>query len=218
MLNLPHVDIIIIDCIKHNESIEILEFCSKNINFGSAKFFTDKKIKSDNIEIIKIKKIGSIQDYSNFCLKLNNYIDNDYVLIIQRDGFIINPHLWDNNFLCFDYIGAPWTNFGNYKNDIGNGGFSLRSKYFLEYSSKYQTTLSNPEDYFLNEINYDSAISFGINYAPLDLSYKFSVENFIPKLKNKLNLHHSFGFHGKHLINSLKIQKPELSEMLDRIC
>lgn len=218
MHDLKNVDLIIIDCLRHEHSIEILKHCQSFFNFGSTKFFTDKKIKvDDSIELIKIDSISSFNDYSNFCLKLNDYISNDFVLTIQRDGFIINPKLWDDNFLYFDYLGAPWTNFDNYKNDIGNGGFSLRSKYFLEYSSKFKNTQGHPEDYFLNEINYKNAMTFGINYPNIDLALKFSVENFVPKINNKLDLHKSFGFHGKHLLHVLKMQKPDLIDLIDRI-
>ena len=217
MINLPNVDLIIIDCIREHDALEILEHCSNMINFGGLKLFTDKKVKSNFAEIIKIKEIYNLQEYSNFCLTLNDYIKNDFVLLIQRDGFIINSHLWDDNFLCFDYIGAPWTNFGNYINDIGNGGFSLRSKYYLEYAASFKSTNGQPEDYFLNEINFDKAKKFDINYPDLNIALKFSVENFVPKIKNKLNLHNSFGFHGRHLIETLKMQKPELSQLLDRI-
>lgn len=217
MKNLNNVDLIIIDCIREHDALEILEHCSNMINFGGLKLFTDKKVKSNFAEIIKIKEIYNLQEYSNFCLTLNDYIKNDFVLLIQRDGFIINSHLWDDNFLCFDYIGAPWTNYGNYINDIGNGGFSLRSKYYLEYAASFKSTNGQPEDYFLNEINFDKAKKFDINYPDLNIALKFSVENFVPKINNKLNLHNSFGFHGRHLIETLKMQKPELSQLLDRI-
>ena len=30
------------------------------------------------------------------------------MLIVQDDGFIINKNLWDEEFLSYDYIGAPW--------------------------------------------------------------------------------------------------------------
>ena len=31
--------------------------------------------------------------------ELNNYIDTDFVLIVQHDGFIINPSSWNDDFL-----------------------------------------------------------------------------------------------------------------------
>ncbi len=217
MKNLNNVDLIIIDCIREHDALDVLEHCSKMINFGGFKLFTDKKVKSNFAEIIKINKICNLQEYSNFCLTLNDFINNDFVLLIQRDGFIINSHLWDDNFLCFDYIGAPWYNVGNYMNDIGNGGFSLRSKYYLEYAASYKSTNGQSEDYFLNEINFDKSKRFNINYPDLNLASKFSVENFVPKLNNSKNFHNYFGFHGKHLIESLKKQKPELAQLLDKI-
>ena len=42
--------------------------------------------------------------------------------------------LWDPKFLNYDYIGALWPHYK--ENQVGNGGFSLRSKKLLESSRK----------------------------------------------------------------------------------
>ena len=44
-----------------------------------------------------------------------------YILIYQEDSLIFSK--FNNNFLKYYYIGAPFFN-----KDIGNGGFSLRNK------------------------------------------------------------------------------------------
>ena len=54
------------------------------------------------------------------------------MLIIQHDGFILNHKAWDNEFLNYDYIGAPVYWMGNKLIEVGNGGFSLRSKKLLK--------------------------------------------------------------------------------------
>lgn len=46
--------------------------------------------------------------------ELNKYIETDYVLIVQYDGFILNPKAWMDEFLEYDYIGAPWWYTDNY--------------------------------------------------------------------------------------------------------
>ena len=33
---------------------------------------------------------------------------HDFQLSIEWDGFPINPHLWEDEFMEWDYIGAPW--------------------------------------------------------------------------------------------------------------
>jgi hypothetical protein len=45
----------------------------------------------DLFKVIKIENIDTIEKYSDFCLKLSDYLDNDYVLLVQNDGFIVNP-------------------------------------------------------------------------------------------------------------------------------
>jgi hypothetical protein len=62
--------------------------------------------------------------------ELHHYIDSDFVLLVEWDGYIINPTAWTNEFLNFDYIGAVW---GHHKDGfrVGNGGFSLRSRKLL---------------------------------------------------------------------------------------
>ena len=32
-------------------------------------------------------------------------------MVQDIDGHIVNPHLWTNEFLKYDYIGAPWPKF-----------------------------------------------------------------------------------------------------------
>ena len=54
-----------------------------------------------------------------------------YLLLYQLDAYVFREELayWCNQ--GYDYIGAPWTGFKNYKNKpltgVGNGGFSLRN-------------------------------------------------------------------------------------------
>ena len=77
------------------------------------------------------------------------------MLVIQDDGHIVNPSLWDEEFLKYDYIGLPWPFEDSWiekqlkeqrpiirkvypKNRVGNGGFSLRSRKFLEFSDSFK--------------------------------------------------------------------------------
>jgi hypothetical protein len=125
-------------------------------------------------------------------------ISTDYVLIVQSDGFIINPQKWKDCFLNYDYIGAPWP----WHNVVGNGGFCLRSKKFLDLSSKlvYDSTHPEyhycPEDYFLCVLNRNYFIDNNCLFPSLETALSFSFEHPIPGI-NK-NMKDSFGFHGKH--------------------
>lgn len=39
---------------------------------------------------------------------LDSYIETPHVLVVQYDGFILNPDAWTDEFLEYDYVGAPW--------------------------------------------------------------------------------------------------------------
>ncbi len=141
-------------------------------------------------------------DYSPWILKnLHKYIKTDFCITIQYDGFIIDPTFWTDNFLKCDYIGALFPNILQ-ANRVGNGGFSLRSKKFLEVSSKidYVATKGRGEDWVACVDNYEMMLEEGINFADNWLARQFSVENAVENCmydKRRLITYKSFGFHDK---------------------
>jgi hypothetical protein len=227
-INLP-IDIVSVNCINPSESLKALDYSSKNINFNNSYIFTSENVQSEEHEVIKIDKFKSILDYSNFMLKIGEYIKSDHVLVIQDDGHVVNSHNWSDDFLNYDYIGSPWpqttkwrkrwstkeygdANKNVLKNRVGNGGFSLRSRAFLEYSSKFDSCNGLPEDVFLCLVNYKDALKEQIKFAPFDIAFKFSCE--VPLKGRKLqkegknqnyDFENHFGWHGKRFLNSDKL-------------
>jgi hypothetical protein len=199
MIELNNVTLVCIDTKNKLEALSIMNKMSKLIKFNRCLYFTNGIEKQDNIEIINIpditassKKDGS---YSSFCIKeLPKYITTEFCLIVQHDGFILNPEVWTDDFLKYDYIGAAWPAGGNYVNRVGNGGFSLRSKKFLDACLdifKDEDIIEN-EDLLICVLRYDDFIKRGITYAPIELAVKFSIEDLIPEITTM----HTFGFHG----------------------
>jgi hypothetical protein len=204
MLHLDNVDLIIIDCLNVSQAIDTIKICTEEIKFGNVYLFTHENVPSEDLfKVIKIENIDTIEKYSDFCLKLSDYLDNDYVLLVQNDGFIVNPDLWKNDFLNYDYIGAPWNLTFVPGQRVGNGGFSLRSRKFLEFSSQFDTTDGVPEDNFLCLYNYNSAIESGLKFAPTDLASKFAHEYHNP-YKWYFEPENHFGFHGKENVDDAR--------------
>ena len=220
------IDIVSINCLTPEESIKALDYSCNFFSFKNSFLFTDKKIQSPDHKIIEIEKFKDLDDYSNFILTLDGYISSNHVLIVQDDGYIINPDLWSEEFLKYDYIGAPWPKTYTWrkrwseqryqkasknakKNRVGNGGFSLRSKKFLKYASTFSSCNGIAEDVFLCLVNYEKALDYDIKFAPFETALRFSYE--VP-LKGKkmqkednnqvLNEQNHFGWHGKRFINS----------------
>jgi hypothetical protein len=118
--------------------------------------------------------------------ELYKYVESEYVLIIQHDGFILNPWVWSNEFLKFDYIGAIWGHGDNY--DVGNGGFSLRSRRLLQMLAFDNCIFeTHPEDYVICRTYGEYLRKKGIVFAPTKIANRFSIE--VHKWSNQ------FGFH-----------------------
>lgn len=146
-------------------------------------------------EVIEIATIQSIKDYCEFVVnKMPSYVETDFVITLQYDGFVIHPEEFSPHFLHYDYIGAPWPHIGTH--NVGNGGFSWRSKKLLDAASQfaYLYNIQGPEDYFISRnARVYLEDRFGIRYAPQPIASHFSIEF----EQNKLP---TFGFHGVHLL------------------
>ena len=170
------------------------------------------------VKCVHIPKLDYLT-YSRLCVEeLTNFVQTDHVLCIQLDGFIINPDLWQDKYLAFDYVGAPWhSKKGRSFSEpavVGNGGFSLRSKKLLDATAKLKwhphwqgydlpAEQWGNEDYFISVINRDTLDSQGIQFAPVDIARHFSVQKGDP-LGHFNILSNVFGFHGVDLLGKVR--------------
>ena len=198
-------------------AIKTLRHCQRIFPCRKVILLSDKPpettAKLDDYKGIDYHQIDPILDnsaYSHFLLdRLPHFLTTNHVLVIQTDGYILNPNGWTDNFLDYDYIGAPWKLYPFHNipphpqvtkdNQVGNGGFSLRSKkivlaaqrLYREYKKleNYDQGHFLPEDCFIARSMRDNMEEQGITFAPVELARKFSTEN--DEYKD------SFGFHGK---------------------
>ena len=181
------------------KTLNVIKHCKQAFPyFDEIKLLTNYDDQDEDILIQKVN-VNSYTDYNRFIVEsLNDFVKTDFCLIVQDDGYINNVNLWNDEFLNYDYIGAPWP----WHEVCGNGGFSLRSKKFLELSSQltYDPTHKEyecaPEDWFLCVKNRMFFLLNQIKFAPLDIAQSFSFETKIGLLNE--GKHSSFGFHGKH--------------------
>lgn len=114
----------------------------------------------------------SINDYNNLLTSVwfYNQIRSERFLIFQTDSCLLQEGV--DQFLNFDYIGAPWP---HRRNQVGNGGFSLRSKAFCLRicNSVKRPTHMNEDVYFST----NGALSEKANIADYATACRFSCEN-----------------------------------------
>ena len=187
-LDLRNVTLVIAD--GHNPKAkvkELSEYIESNIDFYDTKLF--------------LSGLNTIRAYNLLIVKeLINHIESEYVMICQLDGYPVNFNAWEDEFLEYDYIGAPWyAQAWSYDMSVGNGGFSIRSKEFLKQSSKLNYDGVKAEDLFLCRHRKKLLESQGIRFAPHGVAYRFSVED--------LPYKEQFGFHGKKTIEITKYSR-----------
>lgn len=126
-LQLPTVTLLLVDCLNTDRAIKVLEICKRKADFGAIKFLTS--LPTDYEHAVKIMPLNTLVAYSIFMLtKAHEYIDTPNCLIVQRDGWILNPESFDPAWLDLDYIGPLYVQYDK----VGSGGFSLRSKRIME--------------------------------------------------------------------------------------
>lgn len=163
-----------------------------NIDPKEVLIISDREILPGARHIIR-PPVKNIAEYARIMLKgVNEHVNTEHALYVQWDGIANRKDLWTDDFLKYDYIGAPWPWKPEGQN-VGNGGFSLRSKRLLEIcatDSNIQLTKEEPvaEDNVIGQHKRSYLESKGIKFASIDIAEQFSFE-----LGKKRD---SFGFHG----------------------
>ena len=190
MRKLKDVTIICVDTKNHGQSVFALKKCIEQVTPARCVLLTDIDLTVDGIDVLRIEKINSKAEYSEFIIKeLYKYFDTDFCLVVQWDGYILNGESWSDDFLDYDYIGAPWLYIDG--RNVGNGGFSLRS-YKLQFilGTDPMIEISDPEDQCIGRL-YRPYLEkkYNIKFPEDELADTFSYELRTPICK-------TFGFHG----------------------
>lgn len=173
--------------------------CLTNKNFEGHKRAIDKsceKIEFGAVKIIWDEKCSSINEWNRKIIyELPKYVFTSHALLIHADGYVINPELWQEEWLKYDYIGAPWPlpqdNY-SYRSESGKlqrvgNSVSLRSKRLMdlvatrEWRSYYGNT---NEDGFICCHNREWLENQGCKFAPIETAKYFSKEHEIPENKD----------------------------------
>ena len=213
-LELPNITLIAATSVEIEQHQIALKISSQNIGFGAVKLLSSlsPKKKYSDIEYVSIPHMDFL-GYSRLIIEdLHKHFKTSHCLIVQSDSFVVNSDLWKNDFLEYDYIGAPWSDkvqvnpnliLNLDKNTVGNGGFSLRSHKLAKTTAKIDfNSLKFPlksEDIIICHYLYKEMLNNGIRFAPPELAAQFSMENVNHLYGQDVNS--VFGFHGKHLRN-----------------
>lgn len=192
MIELPQVTVIIVDTLNYSQAIYAIKKTLEQIKPAKTIWFTNRVFDIPDVVVIPfVGEITSKADYSGFLIKsVAPWVETSHCLIIQHDGYVLDGQEWNDEFLKYDYIGAPWL-YPDPERNVGNGGFSLRSKKLCDVlASDDSIEVIEPEDEIIGRL-YRRYLEekHGILFAPEDIAHQFSYELHEPYGK-------TFGFHG----------------------
>ncbi len=190
-LALPQVTLCAATSVNVAATIRALGFSLDRIDFADCLLFTHAPVRPDDprIRVVPIARLGSAAAYSHFMLRhLPNHVASSHCLIVQWDGHVLDAGRWEPAFLDYDYIGASWPQFDDGL-DVGNGGFSLRSKRLLQACQLPDFAMSHPEDVAIARTYRPWLEQQGLRFANRAMANRFSSERAGDPAA-------SFGYHG----------------------
>ncbi len=191
-IDLPDVTLCCIETREHVLARMALQDCKRKANFGDVLILTDKpELFEDEGRFVSVPDFPDKVSWSR--CRWNDiapHLKTSHMLYTEWDAWIFDASMWRDEFLNYDYVGAPWW-YTDYKN-VGNGGFSLRStrltRYLRKNRDKFPCISSVDDDLLCRKYRPDLE-SIGFVWAPQDLAKDFAFEIVRPDpLK-------TFGFH-----------------------
>lgn len=166
--------------------------------------YKSRVIQYVNLEVDNLNHI----EYSKIVVSKNfhNYIPSEVFLIFQTDSMILKENkLLINDFLEYDYVGAPWAG----DNQIGNGGLSLRRKSkMLEIINNIEYHNNENEDYYFCLQNI-----IHLNKPTFEEAKKFSIETVFNE--TSFGIHRSWKYLNNQELNYLLERYPDLNTLIN---
>lgn len=192
----------------------VLAHCAGLLPFGAVKLLAAEPPAQRRAEIAYVAiPPMDLRGYNRFMLReLHAHVDTAFCLVVQADGFILDPRRWTDAFLDHDYIGAPLPEvvpgrepvaLGAHR--VGNGGFSLRSRALLQVAAGIDLDALDvalpSEDVVICHYERARFEAAGLRFAPLGLAARFAIEHPVGLPDHSPG--RTFGFHGKHWLRLL---------------
>ncbi len=203
-LRLPQVTLVAMSSVNIRATIKAMEYSMRGIVFGDAVLITHKKPFGlpKKIRYSHTDKLDTIDAFNyKMVYELGDHIHTDFALIVHADGFVVHPEMWRDEFLDYDYIGAPWplppkgdtTTYRDINGNICRVGNSagIRSKRLMDFPKKAQIPWKGEYAYGKMWFYEDGFIcckirhlleAQGMRIAPIEVAKYYSHEKMIPEI------------------------------------
>lgn len=195
MIELPSVTLIAVSTQNVEATVRAMEYSCQGISFGAVKLVSPYLPAGTTITHDFIHPFPYIDDWNRYIVyNLWRHFDTDYCFLVHADGAICNPDKWQDKWLEYDYIGAPFDEFTSVAiqggrdqpySRVGNS-VGLRSRRLCKLPSDINLEWRR----FNNDTNEDTFItchnrlifeSHGIKFAPFEVACEFGREAPLPE-------------------------------------
>ncbi len=186
-LQLPDVTLVMIETREHTLARMAIEECLDKAEFGDVLVVTDRPLEFSPLTLSHrvYPRFVVVDDYPDkvaWCrsswFDVPLQLRTSHALHIQWDSWIWDPTMWRDEYLEYDYIGAPWGWHTDGKT-VGNSGFSLVSsrlkRYVYDRRAVYECNSSAEDDLLCRKYRPELEKA-GFRWAPERLAHKFSFE------------------------------------------
>ena len=193
-LRLPDVTLVIVET---SAMVPLMRHallsCVGDVDFAEVLVLSDERPLPD-VRLHVIDPIGSMDVATrHYWYTVPGLVQTSHFLLIQWDSWVLNASSWRDDFLEYDYVGAPWWRVTEPHN-VGNGGFSLRSVRFMRHVAE-KVHFGNPEDDVICRQHGSELEAEGFKFASTEKAIHFAFERLRPTDPEQ-NLLPTFGFHG----------------------
>lgn len=198
MLDLPDVTLVLIETREHDLAQLALEDCEARAKFGEVLVFTDRPAQFMRAD----RRVVTVPDWPDkigwsrcFWNEVPLHMQTSHALGIQWDSWVVDPTMWHDEYLRYDYIGSPWW----YRDglNVGNGGFCLRSTKLMRFIYKHRRQLpvitDLDDDLFCRKYRL-TLQDAGFEWAPEPLAKDFAFETIRPEPCRTFGFHACYNF------------------------
>jgi hypothetical protein len=192
MLRLPDVTLVMVETRRHEIARLVALDALRKVEFGDVVVLSDRNLRIPGARWVAIEdapdKIGWERQ---FWYETPKHVRTSHMLFVEWDAGVWCPSHWRADYLAYDYVGAPWWWYPVL--NVGNGGFSLRSRELIQHVARnaYWMPVREPGDNVLCRLYRPRLELCGFKWAPFDLAMLFSLERTRPAENSR-----HFGFHG----------------------
>lgn len=205
-LQLPQVALTMFDGAGDPRAIRAVEQATAGIDFGEVLYLSPVRPTSLRCDyrFVQIPRFDYAAAMRFQARTMGEFCRHDFQLSIEWDGYPHRPDLWEDGFLDWDYIGAPWPPSlvpGATRSVVGNGGCVLRSRRFIEALRDAPDHNDESGDVYWcqNAEVLATVAKKGCRFAPVDVALRFSFESTLPEFP-VWSPRQSFGFHGRYWV------------------